>query len=237
MRKWSEPELTAMVVLVVALVCLVVGLSAVWLLAAAAPAIAEAYGRGVSEGAAIVSQGVAGAVAGGLVSTLVIPVVTAAVSVVIPLGVAVVVVRKVLPQFNDHSYEWVLSALAVFAAFVVDISREFAPLDIQPHELGKVIFAGITSAFFLFGGILWKRKAAHRRQGVVLKFLATLLFLFSPAWIVTDRALKCRGALGSCLGDASIWVSVAVLILILVIAAAFARILDDPEAPGHRDRR
>lgn len=131
-----------------------------WGLAKIIPAIGVAFGLAF----AIASTGLATSAS---VASWLAPVAAAGIGIA-GTSVAYLVVVEVVSQVKKAPFEWAIPILSIFAAFLVDLCKEF----IFDSKLEQILFAGLTAFLVLAGGFLLTRKAiAFKIAGIVMPLL------------------------------------------------------------------
>jgi hypothetical protein len=88
------------------------------------------------------------------------------------VGVAWIVLQKVVEQGKEKPYEWILPVLGLLAVFFVDLSKD----ELLATGIERSLYALITGFCTIGGGmLLLNRKFSVRAIGFVVPFLPTLV--------------------------------------------------------------
>jgi hypothetical protein len=152
---------------------LVVGISAAAVLAALLWGLAQVIPAvGVAIGLAFAVAGT-GLATSASVASWVAPVASTGLGIA-GTYVAYLVVVEVVSQAKKAPFEWAIPILSIFAAFLVDLCKEF----IFDSKLEQILFAGVTAFLVLAGGFLLTRKA------IAFKIAGFVMPLLPPAYVI-----------------------------------------------------
>jgi hypothetical protein len=169
----------------------------------------------------ITKSGLAGALSVGLVSVVaywVVLALTGSVTLVVMVR-SVKFLADIAKDAKRDVYYWALPVLSIFAAFAVDICKEFSPLRVGNPELGRAIFGGLTMLAFFVGGLCWRRGPS------VIRVVGAIFFIGPPIWILVDSMLKAHTTNVFVIFqqvDVTTGVGISILGLVFLLALALA---------------